>query len=62
MPQPGFVAPEQQMVAGAGLEVGLQSSDQSVVLVAHRGMRIVEDGLCAGGHGFVGEANGVEFW
>jgi len=50
-----FVTPEQQVVAGSGLEVGLQSLDQPVVLVAHGGMRVVEDGLSAGRNGLVGE-------
>ena len=43
------------MVAGARLEVGLQAFDQAVVLVAHRGVGVLEDGLRAGGHRFVGE-------
>ena len=55
MLQPRFVATEHQMVAGAGLEVGLQALDQPVVLVAHGGVRVVEDGLSAGGNGLVGD-------
>ena len=55
MLQSGFVASEHQMFADAGLEVGLQRLDQSVVLVAHGGMGIFEDGLSTGGRGFVGQ-------
>ena len=49
MLQSRFVSPEQQVIASARLEVGLQAFDQLVVLVAHRGMGIFEDGLCSRG-------------
>jgi hypothetical protein len=55
MLQSWFVAPEEQLIASARLEVGLQALDQLVVLVANRGMGIFEDGLCSGGHGFLGQ-------
>jgi hypothetical protein len=40
MLKPRLVAPERQLVAGTGLEVGLQSLDQAVVLVADGGVRV----------------------
>ena len=49
MLQSRFVAPEQRVIASAGFEVGLQALDQQVVLVAHRGVRVFEDGLGARG-------------
>ena len=55
MLQPGLVAAEHQVVAHSGLKICLQPLDQSVVLVAHRGMRVLEDGLGTGGDRLIGE-------
>ena len=41
--QPRFVAAENQMLSRTGLEVGLQAGHEGVILVADRGVRVVED-------------------
>jgi hypothetical protein len=41
--QPRFVAAEHQTLSRTGLEVGLQAGREGVILVADRGVRVVED-------------------
>jgi hypothetical protein len=41
--QPRFVAAEHQTLSRTGPEVGLQAGHEGVILVADRGVRVVED-------------------
>ena len=50
-----FVTAENQALPRAGFEVGLQAGHEGVVLIADRGMRVVEDRRRACGHRLVGQ-------
>ena len=60
--QSGFVAAEDQALVHAGLQVGLKARHERVILVAHGGVRVVEDCGRASGGGFVRQVSGVESW